>query len=222
MIATSGSENAAAAAVLPKVPVVADTKGRLRVSKAQRRDILAALDRSHESVPQFARRTGLKYSTLSRWVQQRRPKSSARPPGLRLLEAVVASAPIAAVGTGLMLQLPGGARRGIPAWMFDVEVCAVVRHSPHPIVQVDSLLEILDLLELNRLEICSVRDENQSQSKESCHVAVAAAEPSHTPVRKPRDRPPDPGGEKVWLRRLAARADRSGRQSSPTSGRRSK
>ena len=109
MIATSGSENSSAATVLPKVPVVADTKGRLRVSKAQRRDILAALDRSNESVPQFARRTGLKYSTLSRWVQQRRPQTSARPPRLRLLEAVVASAPIATAGTGLVLQLPGGA-----------------------------------------------------------------------------------------------------------------
>jgi transposase-like protein len=109
MIATSGSENSSAATVLPKVPVVADTKGRLRVSKAQRRDILAALDRSNESVPQFARRTGLKYSTLSRWVQHRRPKPSARPPRLRLLEAVVASAPIATAGTGLVLQLPGGA-----------------------------------------------------------------------------------------------------------------
>ena len=110
MIATSGSENSTAATVLPKVPVVADTKGRLRVSKAQRRDILAALDRSNESVPQFARRTGLKYSTLSRWVQHLRPKPCARPPRLRLLEAVVASAPIATAGTGLMLQLPGGAR----------------------------------------------------------------------------------------------------------------
>jgi transposase-like protein len=109
MIATSGSENSLAATVMPKVPVVADTKGRLRVSKAQRRDILAALDQSNESVPQFARRTGLKYSTLSRWVQHRRPKPSARPPRLRLLEAVVASAPIATTGTGLMLQLPGGA-----------------------------------------------------------------------------------------------------------------
>ena len=109
MITTSGSENSSAAIVLPKVPVVADTKGRLRVSKAQRRDILAAFDRSNESVPQFARRTGLKYSTLARWVQLRCPKPAARPPRLRLLEAVVASAPIATAGTGLVLQLPGGA-----------------------------------------------------------------------------------------------------------------
>ena len=52
MITTSGSDNSsvAPAAVMPKVPVTADTKGRLRVSKAQRRDILAALDRSGESL----------------------------------------------------------------------------------------------------------------------------------------------------------------------------
>ena len=168
MITTSGSENSSAATVMPKVPVVADPKGRLRVSKAQRRDILAALDRSNESVPQFARRTGLKYSTLSRWVQPRRPKPSA-----------------------------------------------------HPIVQVAALLAIIDLLDLNGLEIRSVRDEHKSQSKESCHVDVATGKTSHTPVRKPRDRAADPGGEKVRMRRIASRADRSGRQSFKSSGRRS-
>jgi len=109
MITASGSDNSTAAAVMPKVAVVADTKGRLRVSKAQRRDILTALARSGESVPQFARRAGLKYSTLARWVQHCRPKPSARPPRLRLLEVVVASAPVAAAGNALVLQLPGGA-----------------------------------------------------------------------------------------------------------------
>jgi transposase-like protein len=117
---------------MPKVPVVADTKGRLRVSKAQRRDILAALDRSNESVPQFARRTGLKYSTLSRWVQQRRPKPSARPPRLRLLEAVVASAPIAAAGTGLVLQLPGGAHVEVGDEKQAVLAAILVRALTHP------------------------------------------------------------------------------------------
>ena len=44
MITASGSDNSpvASAAVMPKLPVIADTKGRLRVTKAQRRDILAA------------------------------------------------------------------------------------------------------------------------------------------------------------------------------------
>ena len=111
MITANGSDISAGAptVVMPKVPATTDTKGRLRVSKAQRRDILAALARSGESLPRFARRTGLKYSTLANWVQHsRRAKDSGRPPRLRLLEAVVASAPVAAAGVPLVLQLPGG------------------------------------------------------------------------------------------------------------------
>ena len=97
--------------MMPKVPVTADTKGRLRVSKAQRRDILAALARSGESLPRFARRTGLKYSTLANWVQRSRgSKPSGRPPRLRLLEAVVGPSQVAATGPALVLQLPGGVR----------------------------------------------------------------------------------------------------------------
>ena len=111
MITTSVADNSSvtAAAVMPQVPVVADTKGRLRVSKGQRRDILAALARSGESLPRFARRTGLKYSTLANWVQHsRRSKLSERPPRLQLLEAVIESAQVAAAGSPLVLQLPGG------------------------------------------------------------------------------------------------------------------
>ena len=111
MITTSGSDNSSVspATVLPKVSVLADTKGRLRVTKGQRRDILAALARSGESLPQFARRTGLKYSTLANWVQHsRRSKRSGRQPRLRLLEAVVESPQVAAAVIPLVLQLPGG------------------------------------------------------------------------------------------------------------------
>jgi transposase-like protein len=93
---------------MPKVPVTADTKGRLRVSQAQRRDILAALARSGESLPRFARRTGLKYSTLANWVQRsRRSQRTGRPSRLWLLEAVVESPQVAAAGTPLVLRLSG-------------------------------------------------------------------------------------------------------------------
>lgn len=96
---------------MPKLPVITDTKGRLRVTKAQRRDILAAFGRSGESLPRFARRIGLKYSTLARWVQRNRPKPApGRKPPVRLLEAVVESAPVAATGSVLVLQLPGEVR----------------------------------------------------------------------------------------------------------------
>jgi transposase-like protein len=110
MITTSGSDNSSVepAAVISKLPVTADTKGRLRVSKAQRRDILAALARSGESLPRFARRAGLKYSTLANWVQRsRRSPRFGREPRLRLLEAVVASPQVAAAGTPLVLRLSG-------------------------------------------------------------------------------------------------------------------
>jgi transposase-like protein len=113
MIATSDSDNSteASSAVISKVPVTADTKGRVRVSKAQRREILAALDRSGESLPRFAQRTGLKYSTLANWVQRRRRAKPSRPePRLRLLEAVVEPSQVAATGTALVLLLPGGVR----------------------------------------------------------------------------------------------------------------
>ncbi len=113
MITENGSDNSSIApeAVFPKLPVIADTKGRVRVSKAQRRGILTALIRSGEGLPQFARRTGLKYSTLANWVKQSRGgKRSGRQPRLQLLEAVVESPPAAASGTLLVLQLPGGVR----------------------------------------------------------------------------------------------------------------
>src|SRR5271168_4791295 len=113
MIITSGSDNSTVASgpVRPEVAVVADTRGRVRVSKAQRRDILASLAGSGEGLPQFARRTGLKYSTLANWVKQSRGgKRSGRQPRLQLLEAVVESPPGAASGTLLVLQLPGGVR----------------------------------------------------------------------------------------------------------------
>lgn len=134
MIATNGSDNShMAAAVLPKVPVLADTKGRLRVTKAQRRDILAAFGRSGESLPQFARRIGLKYSTLARWVQRNRPKPApGRKSPLRLLEAVVESAPVTATGSVLVLQLPGGVRMEVADAKQAALAAALVRALQKP------------------------------------------------------------------------------------------
>jgi len=110
MISTNGSEAVAVTpgAVLPKLPVIEDTKGRVRASKEQRRVILAKFEDSGMSAAQFAQRTGLKYSTFAAWVQRyRRVKRPERQPALRLLEAVVAPTAPAA---GLLVQLPNGAR----------------------------------------------------------------------------------------------------------------
>jgi transposase-like protein len=92
----------------PKLPVTLDTQGRVRTSKEQRRVILAQFESSGMSATQFAQRTGLKYSTFAAWVHRyRRTKRSDRKPPVRLLEAVVAPAPLS---PALLMQLPGGAR----------------------------------------------------------------------------------------------------------------
>jgi transposase-like protein len=91
-----------------KLPVTLDTKGRVRTSKEQRRVILAEFERSGMSAAEFARRTGLKYSTFALWVQRcRRSKRQVRKAPVRLLEAVLTAA---TPTTGLTVLLPGGAR----------------------------------------------------------------------------------------------------------------
>ena len=78
---------------IENVPVTVDSKGRVRVSKEQRQTILAEFERSGESAVQFARRTGLKYSTLAGWLPRyHRTKLRRRTRAARLLEAVVAGA----------------------------------------------------------------------------------------------------------------------------------
>lgn len=110
MIATHRSDDppTVTPALIPKLPVTLDTKGRVRTSKEQRRVILAEFERSGLSAARFARQTGLKYSTFAVWVQRyRRPKRSERKSPLRLLEAVVTPAP---ARSALLVQLPGGAQ----------------------------------------------------------------------------------------------------------------
>ena len=110
MITTSRSDGSPTVtpAVIPKLPVTVDTKGRVRTSKEQRRIILAEFEHSGLSAAQFARQTGLKYSTFALWVQRyRRTKRAGRNPRLRLLEAMVTPAP---AKSALLVQLPGGAR----------------------------------------------------------------------------------------------------------------
>lgn len=94
---------------MPKLPATADSKGRLRTSREQRRVILAEFERSGMSAVAFAQRMGLKYSTFAAWVQRyRRAKRPVRKSPLRLLEALAAQP--APVIVALQVQLPGGAR----------------------------------------------------------------------------------------------------------------
>ena len=116
MTSTSSPDSSAAdsSALIQKVPVTLDTKGRVRTSKEQRRIILGEFERSGVSAARFAKLTGVKYSTLAGWLQRHR---RSKPPGparqVRLLEAVAAAtsgAVVKAGGSLLTLHLSGGAR----------------------------------------------------------------------------------------------------------------
>jgi transposase-like protein len=132
MTSTIGSDcsSVTPAGVVPKLPVTMDTKGRVRTSKEQRRVILAEFERSGASATQFAQRTGLKYSTLAAWVQRyRRTKRPGLKSPVRLLEAVVAQAPLI---PALQVQLPGGARLEIRDVSQVALVAALVRALEKP------------------------------------------------------------------------------------------
>ena len=107
MISTSSSAEVASldSALISKLPVTLDARGRVRASKEQQQVILAEFERSRMSAVQFAKTHGLKYSTFAYWVaRQRRSQAPGGQPALRLLEAVITPP------AGLLVQLPGGAR----------------------------------------------------------------------------------------------------------------
>jgi len=102
-----------ATAQAAKLPVTVDTRGRVRTSREQRRLILDEFERSGVSAVEFARRAGLKYSTLAGWRHRhRRSKRSGTVRPVRLLEAVLPTAPLPASNAlpVLPVLLPGGAR----------------------------------------------------------------------------------------------------------------
>lgn len=119
----------------------------------------------------------------------------------------------------LVAQIPDSLRRGIPAWMFDQEICGSVRDLPQAVVEISSLLEIAKLLEMNGWEIRSARDECTSQTKSICDVPVAIHS-SNASVRKRRKQRASPGREKTRGRRADSGVDRSYRRSPAKQGRR--
>lgn len=107
---TTTTSLATSAPPAAKLPVTVDTRGRVRTTKEQRRLILDEFERSAVSAAEFARRSGLKYSTLAGWRQRhRRAKRPRRLRPMRLLEAVLPTLP-RPVSPGLTVFLPGGAR----------------------------------------------------------------------------------------------------------------
>jgi DNA-binding transcriptional regulator YiaG len=93
------------------VLVQTDSKGRLRISKEQRKAVLAKFEQSRMSAAKFAAVAGIKYSTLAGWLQRyRRAKPRAVSNQMRMVEAVIGSNPSTEGRPGLVLHLPGSVR----------------------------------------------------------------------------------------------------------------
>jgi hypothetical protein len=74
---------------IENVAVTLDSKGRVRASMEQRQIIIAEYERCGVSAAQFAKRSGLKYSTFAGWLARyRRNKRQGGGAAVRLLEAV--------------------------------------------------------------------------------------------------------------------------------------
>ncbi len=103
-----------------------DKRGRVWLKPKRREALLDEFEKSGMSGAQFARLTGVKYSSFQNWVQRRRRTRGGRqdgtvmaqPGAVRLFEAVVeggdpGEAPpvLRATGVGgLWIELPGGSR----------------------------------------------------------------------------------------------------------------
>lgn len=109
----SAESNSLACSAADPVVVHTDTKGRVRVSKDQRKAVLAKFEQSGMSAVKFAAAAGIKYSTLAGWLQRyRRSKPKIGAKGVQWVEAVIGGQPSTEVGptSGVILHLPGSLR----------------------------------------------------------------------------------------------------------------
>ena len=117
-----------------------DVLGRARHTREQREQILDEYERSGLSGPKFAALCGVKYQTFANWLQRRKrprkvyPKEKPQREGagqVQWLEASVQAA-VSSSGTGLVLQLPGGARAQISNERHIALAAALVRALEKP------------------------------------------------------------------------------------------
>ena len=93
-----------------------DQRGRVRMPRPRREELLAEFDRSGLSGPKFAELTGVKYQTLAGWLHRRRKQpgqvAATKAPGVQWLETVIERAPAPALPSHnpmLIVRLPSGA-----------------------------------------------------------------------------------------------------------------
>jgi hypothetical protein len=108
-----------------------DTAGRVWTPPERREALLDEYERSGVSAPAFARHAGIKYPTFAAWMAKRKRSRAAgvvAPSGgaVRWLEAVVGGESCG--NSGLVVELPGGARMVVGDGNGAVLAAAVLRH----------------------------------------------------------------------------------------------
>ena len=101
---------------VPSEILPADNRGRVRVSRQRREELLDEFERSGMTGAQFARTIGLKYQTFAFWRQQRQKRKPAltnpspqKTATVEWLETVIDKANASAPGLPLVVRLPSGA-----------------------------------------------------------------------------------------------------------------
>lgn len=115
-----------------------DEAGRVRMPVERREQLLAEFERSGLSGSKFAALVGIKYSTFAGWVIRRRKQAggasvAVKPvDSVRWLQAVVEQAQAPGEPSGVVLQLPGGARLPIHQANQTVLAAALLRALEKP------------------------------------------------------------------------------------------
>lgn len=113
-----------------------DTKGRVRISRERRAELLAEYDRSSMTGAAFAEWAGIKYPTLMYWLSERRRSVSRADAGstgraeLSWVEAVVEDSLGSGGGQSPLLEiaLPGGASLRVSNRAGAALAAEVLRH----------------------------------------------------------------------------------------------
>ena len=92
-----------------------DSRGRVRVSRQRREELLAEYDRGGMSAASFAEWAGIKYPTFAWWLQERRREAkkvttAEKAPAMEWVEAVVETGSGRAGEGGLEIEMPGGVK----------------------------------------------------------------------------------------------------------------
>jgi transposase-like protein len=122
---------------VPSEILPTDTRGRVRVSRERREELLDEFERSGMTGAQFARSVGLKYQTFAFWRQERRKskpvavggQSATKIPSVKWLETVIEKAQPGATApaSSITVRFPSGVSMEVAASSQAAVAAALLR-----------------------------------------------------------------------------------------------